>query len=75
VAVIVDEPGRDDPAFGVDRPRGWPAQLADLGNLSVLDAHIATESWHPRPIDDAAVLDQQIIRHHHPFLRSAPGAL
>ena len=67
VTVIVDEAGSDDPPVGVDRPRGGTAQLADLGDLAVLDPDIAAETRHPRPIDDAAVLDQQIVRHRYPF--------
>ena len=68
MAVVVDEPRRDDPALGVDRPVGGTAQFADLGDLAVLDPDIAAETRHPRPIDDAAVLDQQIVRHRYPFL-------
>ena len=68
MAVIVDEAGGDDPAVGVDRPRGRAAQFADLDDLAVLDPDIAAEGRHPRAVDDAAVLDQQIIRHRYPFL-------
>src|SRR5260370_29395960 len=67
VAVVVDKPGRDGTAVGVDRPLGRTAQFADLDDLSVFDRDIAAESRHPRAIDDAAVTDQQIIRHHYPF--------
>src|SRR5260370_36225820 len=67
VAVVVDEPGRDDAAVGVDRPLGRTAQFADLDDLSVFDRDIAAESWHPRAIDDAAGTDPQIIRHRYPF--------
>jgi hypothetical protein len=46
MAVIVDEPGCDHPAIGVDRSRGRPTQFADLGDLAVLDPDIASETRH-----------------------------
>src|SRR2546430_13160201 len=70
MAVIVDKPGRDDPTVGVDRPLGGPAQFPDLGDFAVLDPDIAAESRHSRPVDDAPVLDQQIVCHRYPFLSS-----
>ena len=63
VAVIVDKARRHDPAVGVDRPLGWPAQLADLGDLAVLDPDITAEGGSPRAVDDAAILNQQVICH------------
>src|ERR1700731_2773993 len=74
MAVVVDKPGRDDTARGVDRPRSRTAQFADFDDLSVFDRDIAAESRHPRAIDDAAVADQQIIRHHYPFRCSGHGS-
>jgi hypothetical protein len=38
-------------------------ELADLGDLAVLDPDIATETRHTRAIDHTAIFDQQIIRH------------
>jgi hypothetical protein len=67
MAVIVDEPGRDDAAVSVDRLLGGTAQFADLDDFSVLDRDIAAERRHPRTVDDTAVADQQIIRHRYPF--------
>ncbi len=67
MAMVVDKAGRDDAAGGVDRARGRPAQFADLGDLAVLDPDIAAERRHARAVDDAAVLDQQVIRHRYPF--------
>jgi len=70
MAVIVDKAWRHDPAIGVDRTLGGAAQFADLGDLAVPDPDIAAERRHPRPVDDAAVTDQQIIRHDYlPFIR------
>src|SRR6516225_4592301 len=70
MAVVIDEPGCDDPALGIDRPLGGPAQFADLGDLAVLDRDIAAERRHSRAVDDAAVTDQEIIRHGYlPFVR------
>ena len=63
MAVIVDEPGRDGAALGVDRAVGGAAQFADLDDLAVLDADIAPKSRHSRAVDDKAILDQQIVRH------------
>ena len=70
MAVIVDKAGRDDLPRGVDRALGRPAQLADLGDLAVLDADISAKRRHSGAVDDPAVLDQQIIRHRYPFLGS-----
>src|SRR5208282_6041333 len=46
------------------------AQFAELDDLAVLDPDIAPERRHPRAVDDAPVLDQQVICHPFPFLRS-----
>src|SRR5215469_18587305 len=67
VAMVVDKPGRHDPASGVDRPPGGTGQFADLGDLPVLDRDIAAEGRHSGAVDDAAVADQEIIRHREPF--------
>ena len=58
MAVVVDEPGRDSAALGVDRTAGGAAQFADLDDFAVLDADIAPKSRHPRAVDDKAILDQ-----------------
>ena len=39
------------------------ADLADFDDLAVLDPDIAAKCRHPRAIDDAAIIDQQVIRH------------
>src|SRR5690242_3376865 len=63
MAMIVDKAGRDGSAVGVDRAVGRAAQLADLGDLAVLDPDIAAKRRHPRAVDYSAILDQQVIRH------------
>src|SRR5262249_11255710 len=63
VAMIVDKAGADRAPVGVDRPRGRAGQFADLGDLAVLDADIGPEARHAGAVDDAAVLNQQVIRH------------
>ena len=68
MAVIVDKPRRHHPAGGVDGFLGRAAQFADFDDLAVLDADIAAKHRHARAVDDAAVFDQQIVRHFHPFL-------
>ncbi len=73
MAMIVDKAGGDDAAGGVDRALGRAAQLADLGDLAVFDADVALERRHARAVDDAPVLDQQIIRHRYTFLLSEAG--
>ena len=67
MAMIIDKTGGDDVTFGVDRARRRTSQLADVGDLAVLDPDIPAEGRHSRPVDDAPVLDQQIIRHRYPF--------
>src|SRR5690348_8413047 len=66
MAMIVDKAGADGAAIGVDRLRRRAGELADLGDLAVLDPDIRAEARHPGAVDDASVLDQQIIRHRLP---------
>jgi hypothetical protein len=49
----------------IDCPIRRSAQFADLGNLAALDADIAPKRRHARTVDNAAILDQQIVRHRH----------
>src|SRR5205807_4296452 len=72
MAMIVDKAGADRAAVGVDRLRRRAGELADLGDLAVLDPDIGAEARHAGTVDDAAVLDQQIIRHRLP--PAQPGA-
>src|SRR6516162_4820742 len=68
--MIVDKAGCYDAPFGIDGTFRLAAQLAELHDLAVLDGDVALERRHPRAVDDASVLDQQVIRHRFPFLRS-----
>jgi hypothetical protein len=63
MTVVVDKAGGDGAALRVDRVLRRPAQFADLDDLAILDADIATKSRHSRAVDNQPVLDQQIIRH------------
>ena len=63
-------PQRQCPPLGIDRAVRSAAQFAEVDDLAVLDTHIAAEGRHARAIDDKAILDQQVIRHRFPFLRS-----
>jgi hypothetical protein len=63
MAVIVDKARRDDLAAGIDGLPGGAGQLAELGDLAVLDRDIADKRRHARAVDNPAILDQQVIRH------------
>jgi hypothetical protein len=63
MAMVVDKARRDDPPLSVDRALGGAAQLPELDDLAVLDPDIAAESRASRAVDNAAVSDQQVIRH------------
>src|SRR5688500_11323804 len=63
MAMIVDEARADGAAVGVDGLLGSTRQLADFGDLSVLDPNVAAECRHAGPIHDQPVLYQQVVRH------------
>ncbi len=63
MAVVVDKPGGDGAARGVDRLRRRTAQLPDFDDFAVLDADIAAKRRHARTVDNEPVFDQQIIGH------------
>ena len=80
MTMVVDKPRADGAAVGVDGLPGRARQLADLGDLSVLDPNVAAECRHAGPIHDQPVLYQQIVRHrlsslgrHVPEFRSSRG--
>src|SRR5712691_7228575 len=75
MAVIVDKARRDDLAAGIDGLAGRPGELAELGDLAVLDPDIAVERRHPRAVDNPAILDQQVIRHRCPSSIALCGLL
>src|ERR1700737_1830885 len=70
MAVVVDKAGCHHLPRGVDRALRRAAQLAEFDDLAVLDADIAAEGRRSRAVDDATILDQQVIGHPFPFLRS-----
>jgi hypothetical protein len=63
MAMIVDKARTDGAAVGVDSLLRRARQLADFGDLSVLDPNVAAECRHAGPIHDQPVLYQQIVRH------------
>src|SRR5262249_42630526 len=63
MAMVVDKARRDDAARSVDRARRRTGQFADLDDLAVLDRDIAAIGRAAGAVDDAAVLDQQVIGH------------
>ena len=63
VAMVIDEARRDHEAVGINRPRRRGAEFADRDNFPVGDRDIAAEGGHAGAIDDAPVLNQEIIRH------------
>ena len=63
VGVPVDEARRDDPPFGVDRPRRRCPYPPDLRNPAVPDAHIGPVARHAGAIDHRAARDNQIECH------------
>src|SRR5439155_10813636 len=64
MGMMVDKPGRHDAPLGVDRPLGGSAGIfADPDDLAVLYRHIRGKCRLARAVDNAPVLDQQIIRH------------
>jgi hypothetical protein len=63
VAVIVDEARRDDPPVRLDDlARGAP-EAPQLRNLPPGHGDVAVEGGPPRAIDDASVLDEQVVTH------------
>src|SRR5262249_10590087 len=63
VAVVVHEPGRYDPAVGLDGSPRWPVETPQLGDLAPHHADVAVEGGPTGAIDDATVLDQQVVGH------------
>ena len=63
MAMVVDETRRHREPIGVDRPCRRAIDFADFDDLAVLHCKVAAECRHPRAIDDAAITDQQVVRH------------
>ena len=71
MAMVVDKARRDYLTADIDDLIGRARQLADLGDLAALDRDVTLEGRHPRAIDDAAVFDQDIVRHRGSSVRGA----
>jgi hypothetical protein len=63
VAVIIDEPGGDDKAIGINGTGCGVPEFAERDNFAVADGDVTTEGRDPGAVDDSAVFDQEIIRH------------
>jgi hypothetical protein len=57
MSVVVDKPGRDDKAGGIDCAPRRPINYADGRDAIPLDGNVAAKSGHPRAIDNSAALD------------------
>src|SRR3954451_16141892 len=75
MAMIVDEARTNGAAVGVDGLPGRARELADFGDLPVLDPNVAVECRHAGPIHDRPVLYQQIVRHCLSLLRPARAGI
>src|SRR5439155_1955887 len=59
--VEVDEAGRDDHSAGVERPRGvGRLQPPERSDAPRPDADVGAVALRPRPVDDDAVLDDEV---------------
>jgi len=64
-SVQVDKAGCHDTACSVQNPLGGlPFQAADLGDLAVLDRDVADIAGRPRPINDRAAFDDNVVVRH-----------
>ena len=63
VAVVVDEARRDDPPVGLDRLTRGPAEASELDDLSLCDTDVAVKRGTPGSVDDASILDEQVVGH------------
>ena len=61
VAVVVDEPGRDDASLSVDGALRRAGEAAHVRDATVQDAHVGDERWHARAVGNSPVLDQQVV--------------
>src|SRR5206468_10934761 len=63
VAVVVHEARRDDPPVGLDDLARRAAQATELDDLAAGYRDIAVEGGAAGAVDDASVLDQQVVGH------------
>jgi hypothetical protein len=63
VTVVVDEPRRDDPSIGLDDTSRGSVEAPELHDLSLGHPDVTVKGGPARAVDDAAVLDQQVVGH------------
>ena len=63
VAVVVDEARRDDPTIRLDDLARGAGEAPQLDDLSPGHGDVAVESGPTRAVDDASVLDEQVVSH------------
>src|SRR4029453_5550063 len=63
VAVVVDEARRDDPPVRFDGLTRGSAEPSQLDDLSLRDADVAVEGGPAGSVDDASVLDEEVVGH------------
>ena len=57
VGVGVDEPGRYNGAVGIDNSRRQAINIADRGNVSIVDCDVAASGRAACAVDERSVLD------------------
>jgi hypothetical protein len=63
VAVVVHEARGHDTAVGLDHPAGRAVEPSELHDLAAGHRHVTVEGGPTGSVDDAPVLDQEIVRH------------
>ena len=66
VAVVVDEPGRHDAPIRLDDPPRRAVEASQLDDPTARHAHVSVERGPTGAIDDATVLDQEVVGHESP---------
>src|SRR5262249_60357131 len=63
VALVADEAGGDGPPVRRDGLARGPAQPSELHDLSLGDTDVTVKRGTPGSVDDASVLDEQVVGH------------
>ena len=66
VAVVVDKPGRHHAPIRLDDPPRRAVEASQLDDPAARDAHVTVERGPTGAIDDATVLDQEVVGHEGP---------
>jgi hypothetical protein len=75
VGVHIDDAGRDDHAVGVDRlARVVGVEARECRNPPVAHAHVDAPARQPRPVDDEAAPNDQVVTVAHDWSRAANAA-